>query len=152
MLAAACCLLPLLYTGGSFGGPIRSRLVGDGSLPDEPPIVLAPQRGPPPEPLARTSSWRPGAEGSTPPDHWNGTTSLVSSGVACFHRGATRKGSGSTSSCTTHCSARHLALHCVPSVRCWQCTHGRRRCTGVNTWQRLQHTLTYRFAERARQM
>lgn len=67
--------------GGGFGGPIRSRLVGDGSLPDEPPVVLAPQRGPPPpgsDPLARTSSWRPGAEGSTPPDRWNGTAGLVS--------------------------------------------------------------------------
>lgn len=70
-----CLVLP---AGGGFGGPIRSRLVGDGSLPDEAPIVLAPQRATPPEALPRTSSWRPGAEGSTPPDRWNGTATLVS--------------------------------------------------------------------------
>jgi hypothetical protein len=81
----ACSYSGCVLAGGGFGGPIRSRLVGDGSLPDEPPVVLAPQRGPPPpgtgggDPLARSSSWRPGAEGSTPPDRWNGTATLVSS-------------------------------------------------------------------------
>lgn len=71
-----------LRPGGGFGGPIRSRLVGDSSLPDESNIVLAPQRSQPPEVLARHNSWRPGAEGTTPPERWNGT--LVSCrGLSC---------------------------------------------------------------------
>lgn len=68
--------------GGGFGGaPIRSRLVGDGNLPDDPPVVLAPQRGPPPDAAARANAWRPGAEGATPPDRWNGAAPLVSSAL-----------------------------------------------------------------------
>lgn len=68
-----------IAAGGGFGGaPIRSRLVGDGNLPDDPPVVLAPQRGPPPDAAARTNNWRPGAEGTTPPDRWNGAAPLVS--------------------------------------------------------------------------
>lgn len=77
VLPAAGCTS--IIAGGGFGGaPIRSRLVGDGNLPDDPPVVLAPQRGPPPDAAARGNAWRPGAEGSTPPDRWNGAAPLVS--------------------------------------------------------------------------
>lgn len=73
--------------GGGFGGPIRSRLVADGSLPEE--LPPAPARSVdlhgPPRPtesldIRRSSSWRPPPEGSghTPPgERWNGPTTPV---------------------------------------------------------------------------
>eukprot|EP00775_Hariotina_reticulata_P005104 gene5104-5344_t len=76
--------LDFLRPGGSFGGPIRSRLVADGSLPDElPPARSVDLLGPSHSmdgslDIRRSSSWRPGApeggSGHTPPDRWTGPT------------------------------------------------------------------------------
>ncbi|WIA30482.1 hypothetical protein OEZ86_000566 [Tetradesmus obliquus] len=75
--------LDFLRPGGGFGGPIRSRLVGDGSLPEElPPARSVDLLGPPRGSsegmdIRRSSSWRPPPESSglTPPgDRWSGPT------------------------------------------------------------------------------
>jgi hypothetical protein len=59
--------------GGSFGAPIRSRLVGDGSLPEEvPPPALASRPSDGIDIMRRSNSWRPGGESTTPPERWNG--------------------------------------------------------------------------------
>eukprot|EP00879_Flechtneria_rotunda_P030204 GHRR01032806.1.p2 GENE.GHRR01032806.1~~GHRR01032806.1.p2 ORF type:complete len:164 (+),score=36.26 GHRR01032806.1:132-623(+) len=67
--------LDFLRPGGGFGaGPIRSRLVADGSLPEElpppRPDLLGPGRSSDALDIHRSASWRPsdGAAGHTPPD------------------------------------------------------------------------------------
>lgn len=82
------CTQRISTAGGGFGGPIRSRLVGDGSLPEElPPARSVDLLGPPRGSsegmdIRRSSSWRPPPESSglTPPgDRWSGPTTPVSS-------------------------------------------------------------------------
>jgi hypothetical protein len=83
----ASCNQIYVSVGGGFGGPIRSRLVGDGSLPEElPPARSVDLLGPPRGSsegmdIRRSSSWRPPPESSglTPPgDRWAGPTTPVS--------------------------------------------------------------------------
>lgn len=81
-------MLAVIYTchpGGGLPGPIRSRLVGDGSLPEELPPVRSLDLHGPPRPsegldIRRAPSWRPPAEGGhTPPgERWNGPVTPVS--------------------------------------------------------------------------
>jgi hypothetical protein len=74
----------LVCAGGGF--PIRSRLVGDGSLPEElpPPATSRSSDGGGPDMMRRSNSWRPAGEGTTPPERerWNGPPTPVRTGMA----------------------------------------------------------------------